>query len=79
MIEPNDSVTHYCVTCLQVIHEATMENSLKEQAIEFGHSTPEMAAKFALESKSKRLCINHLSPRYRPISSIKNGKIVTFL
>ena len=51
-----------------------MENSLKEQAIEYGHSTPEMAAKFAVEAKAKRLCINHLSPRYRPISAAKTGK-----
>ena len=49
-----------------------MENALKEQAIEYGHSTPEMAATFALASKAKRLCINHLSPRYRPLSSIKS-------
>ena len=49
-----------------------MENALKEQAIEYGHSTPEMAATFALASKAKRLCINHISPRYRPISTIKS-------
>jgi ribonuclease Z len=55
-----------------------MENSMKEQAIEYGHSTPEMAANFALAAKAKRLCINHLSPRYRPISSIKSSGINFF-
>jgi len=49
------------------VHEATMENSLKEKSIEFGHSTPEMAADVALRAGAKKLVIFHLSPRYRPI------------
>ena len=53
-----------------IVHEATNENALKIQAVEHGHSTPDMAAQFALEAKSSVLCLTHVSPRYRPRSSI---------
>ena len=53
-----------------IVHEATNENSLKIQAVEHGHSTPDMAAQFALDAKSSVLCLTHVSPRYRPRSSI---------
>ena len=44
----------------------------------FGHSTPSMAAQFAVETSAKRLCLIHLSPRYRPITSFPPaGKTVT--
>ena len=55
-----------CQNCEVIVHEATNENSLKEQAVGHGHSTPEMAATFALEAKTKILCLTHVSPRYRP-------------
>ena len=57
-----------------LVHEATMENSLTNKAIEYGHSTPEMAAKFAFSTNAKKLCITHVSPRYRPLSDLKAGK-----
>jgi len=49
-----------------VIHEATMENSLRDKCVEYGHSTPDMAAKFALDAKASTLILTHVSPRYMP-------------
>jgi len=46
-----------------------MENSLAENAVLYGHSTPEMAAAFAASVRAKLLCITHVSPRYKPVSS----------
>jgi len=58
-----------CADADLILHEATMENALKEKAISFGHSTPEMAAEFALKTGAQKLCLFHLSPRYRPVNS----------
>ena len=54
-----------------LLHESTMENALVAKAIEYGHSTPEMAAKFAVLANSNKLCLIHLSPRYRPKLSLE--------
>ena len=59
-------MTKMCMNADLLIHEATMENALKEKAMEYGHSTPDMAAQFAIDCQAKRLCLFHVSPRYRP-------------
>ena len=45
-----------------------MEDKLREKCVEFGHSTPSMAAGVAIATKAKNLVLFHVSPRYRPIS-----------
>ena len=45
-----------------------MEDRLKEKCVEFGHSTPSMAAGVAIETRAKNLILFHVSPRYKPLS-----------
>ncbi len=65
-------VSGLCRNADLLVHEATMENALKEKASEYGHSTPDEAAAFAARVRARRLCLTHLSPRYRPISEGDN-------
>lgn len=56
-------IEHLSQNCSLLVHEATMQESLREKCVEFGHSTPRMAAEFAVRIGAKRLCLNHVSPR----------------
>nr|CAD7589769.1 unnamed protein product [Timema genevievae] len=62
------SMAHLVKDSDVLLHEATMQNSLHDKAIEFGHSTPAMAAKFADCVSVKRLVLFHYSQRYKPVS-----------
>ena len=74
-------IVHFSQNADLVVHEATMEDSLRDKAIEYGHSTPSMAAEFAIKTKCRKLCLTHLSPRYKPLSEtaandIESAKII---
>jgi len=47
-----------------LIHEATFDDSLKDIAYQYGHSTVTEAATIAKEANVDRLFITHISPRY---------------
>ena len=51
-----------------LVHEATNENSLQESCIVNGHSTPNMAAKVAMDCNARNLVLFHVSQRYKPVS-----------
>jgi len=52
------------------IHEATFEHAMEEEAIEKGHSTGVMAAKFANMCNAKRVALTHFSARYNPSTKL---------
>ena len=47
-----------------VIHDATLDDALAENAAEDGHSTPSQAAEEAKKAKAKELVLTHISARY---------------
>jgi len=47
-----------------VIHDATFDDALAENAAEDGHSTPSQAAEEAEKARAKKLVLTHISARY---------------
>jgi ribonuclease BN (tRNA processing enzyme) len=50
-----------------VVHESTYAKDERDHALRTGHSTPDIAAKFAINTKAKRLIINHIGSQYIPL------------
>ncbi|KAI9010249.1 beta-lactamase-like protein [Hyaloraphidium curvatum] len=60
--------------CDLMTHEATLEDGMEALAVERGHSTPSMAAKFAASVGCQRLVLTHFSARYLPPSKAGDGQ-----
>ncbi|XP_049946063.1 zinc phosphodiesterase ELAC protein 1-like isoform X2 [Schistocerca serialis cubense] len=56
-----------------VVHEATLEEALRDKALENGHSTPAMAAQFAKDIGARVLILYHYSQRYRQTADDAEG------
>jgi len=68
---PCESVRKAAENADVLIHEATVDSSLKEKASEFGHSTAEEAARLAREACVRHLYLNHISNRYEDVSVLQ--------
>ncbi len=62
------NIIPFAQQCDVLVHECTHDNTLREKAIEFGHSTPSMATSLAEQCDAKCLLLNHFSQRYKPKS-----------
>ncbi|XP_064594932.1 zinc phosphodiesterase ELAC protein 1-like [Liolophura sinensis] len=64
-----------------LVHEATLENELLAQALQNGHSTPEMAAVLGKSLNVGKLVLTHYSQRYKPLGAVteKDDKSVSVL
>ncbi len=51
-----------------LIHDSTMGEELAERAKEYGHSTPNQAARTAKKAEAKKLILTHISQRYEDTS-----------
>ncbi|NYZ74341.1 ribonuclease Z [Candidatus Micrarchaeota archaeon] len=61
---PDDNIIEAARGADLLIHEATFEESMKEEAAERFHSTAKGAAEVAKAAGVKRLALTHISPRY---------------
>ncbi|KAF0971840.1 hypothetical protein FDP41_010063 [Naegleria fowleri] len=57
-------ISQIAMNCDVIVHESTLEDGMQEMCIDRGHSTPSMAAKFALSLNARRLILTHFSARY---------------
>jgi len=60
----------YLDNCDLLVHECTYENSQRDKAIEFGHSTPEIASALARKCSARRLALTHFSARFESTDSL---------
>ena len=62
---PSEKVAKLAEYADLLIHESTLEDEMKDRAVEDGHSTPSMAAETAKKANVKRLVLTHISARYK--------------
>jgi len=67
---PDDNIIEAARGADLLIHEATFEESKKEEAAERFHSTAKGAAEVAKAAGVKQLALTHISPRYADVSGL---------
>ena len=68
------NVIPFAQQCDVLVHECTHDDTLREKAIDFGHSTPAMATGLAEKCDAKCLLLNHFSQRYKSKADATNKK-----
>ena len=66
------SIEQAAFGCDVILHECTFDKSMKERAEKTGHSTSEMAARFADKIQAKNLILTHFSARYLQFATEHN-------
>ena len=61
-----------------LIHEATFDDTLSEEAAETGHSTATQAAEIARKAGVRRLILTHISARYQDSKILRSQAEATF-
>ncbi len=69
---PMEEMISFAANANVLIHEATVESSLEEQANQYGHSSARQAAKIAKKANVDALLLVHISPRYKDAKIIEN-------
>lgn len=77
----SDSAIKDAMNADYIVHEATFEACMEEEAIKKGHSTSKMAGKFAHTICAKNLILTHFSARYAdektdPIKKLVNEAVL---
>ncbi len=67
---PDESLFEAAKDADLLIHEATFDSSMTEEALERLHSTVELAANTAKRTNVKQLLLTHISPRYSDTASL---------
>jgi ribonuclease Z len=67
---PGDATIEAAKGADLLIHEATFDSSMKDEAAERMHSTAVQAAEVAKAAGAKRLVLTHISPRYADTSQL---------
>jgi ribonuclease Z len=67
---PLKGFARFAVRADLLIHDATLDDTLRERAEEDGHSTPSQAAREAKKANVKKLILTHISARYEDTSML---------
>ena len=67
----SDAMLKLCQDADVLVHEATMPSSMKAAAIQRKHATAEMAGLVARDVNARVLVLNHLSPRVRTETDVR--------
>ncbi|MEE9164549.1 MAG: ribonuclease Z [Thermoplasmata archaeon] len=68
---PNEGLIPFARDCDVLIHDATTESTLEEQANEYGHSSARQAAGIAKRAGAAILFLTHISPRYGDAEAVE--------
>lgn len=76
--QPCSSMVEFASGVDVLIHESTFEESLKNRAIETGHSTAADAARIAKDARVKNLILTHISTRYQDTAQLEKEALNIF-